>query len=320
VTEDLIWGLAKARDRVLVGRCDERYVQAVGQPPQRLGFRTDDFEVYWLAPDATYAVGLLHATRQSPNTPQRVIKRFADGRADHVLFPDTVDRILLSTDGGTIAVVTRHTTDNPSEPQAFLRLLRVETGEIRAIGSLTILSWVHWSPDGRRLVFTQRNTDVALTEPPSAERPLFGMAWTSWEEPTIHRIPGDATIRYDIYHRGTATWAPDSRHVLVYDQDPRFNSKPATLVTIDLAGKERTQPIVDAQGRPLFRFIPKDVAAGNPLVLGREGLLNSETGRVTPLETALLLRWSLEPGKLLRWQLTPEGPRLDTVAAPAGTP
>jgi hypothetical protein len=314
--DDLGLGLAKARDRVVVRKCDELYVQVMGQPPKRLGFRTDDFAVNWLAPDAAYAVGVRYATRQSPGTPSRLIKRFVDGRADQVLYPDPVSRVWAPPDGETIAFLVDRQGAAPLEPRAEMKLLRVETGEVKEVGAFDVSGWVQWSPDGQRLMFTHRNSEVSLMASPSVERPGFSVAWTSWEAPVVNRIPGDAAIRYDLYHRGTAVWAPDSRGLLVFDQAPMTLSKPARLVTLDLDGNEVARPIVDGQGQPLYYFMPTDVYADTRLVFGYHGLLDTETGRAMPFDTKDLLRWSRVPGRLLRWRATPEGPILDTVAAP----
>lgn len=316
---DLPFWAQKIRDGVLLTRCSEAFIQRLGQAPQPLGISRDDFSIDWLAPDASYAIGIRRATPATPNVPPRLVKRFADGRPDRVFQSESVHQVMVSPDGRTIALLSTRMVGEPPMSRAVLSLMNAESGEVRDLGAAVMGIWTQWSPDGRRLMYEQWNTDVGFTDPVDLERPVLSLAWTSWDEPISHRIPGNAAVLYDL-RRGMATWAPDSRRLLIYDQNPLIPDKKANLVTIDVDGKETSRPIMDQRGQPLRQFVPSDVAPGNRLVLGREGLLDSETGRVIPFDTEHLLRWSLEPGKLLRWQMTPEGPRLDTVPGPTGTP
>lgn len=304
---DQPWWGHRSRESVLLGRCRERFIQRLGQPPQALGFGTDDFAIDWVALDGSVALG----TRHIPPTTSHLIKRFADGRPDQVLRADSVERVCVSPDGKIMALISPY-----RESQANLVLMSAETGEVRDIGVLALGTWMQWSPDGQRLMYQQRNLEVALEDPTDVARPIFSLAWTSWEEPTSHRLPGDAAVRYDL-HRGMVTWAPDSRRLLIFDQNLGLMGKRANLVTVTFDGQETSRPLLDVQGQPINHFTVRDIAPDNRLVLGNEGLLDIETGRVAPLDTTHLLRWSLVPGKFLRWRTTPDGPVLDTVAAPS---
>jgi hypothetical protein len=310
------WRGQQARDWVRLGRCRDGFIQRVGQSPEPLRFRIEDFGIAWLAPDASHALGLRYATPTSREVPQQLIKRFADGRPDQVLSTDIVNQHWFSPDGKTVAYFTQGPmVGDPPEPSYDVILLRTETGEMRKVAaSLHVMgTWTQWSPNGERLLFQQRHPEALNGDPWSAEQPLYSFAWTSWDEPTAHRMPGNAAIRYDL-HRGMITWAPDSRHVLIYDQNPMIPNKRGNLVTIDFAGREVSRPMVDPDGKPLTDFVPFDIAPGNRLMVGYNGLLDAETGRFTPHTIEGVRRWSLEPGKLLRWRMTPDGPVLETVS------
>jgi hypothetical protein len=316
VVADDQWRGQNPRDWVRLGHCEESFIQRVGQSPEPLRIRTEDFGIAWLAPDASYALGLRHATPTSREVPPQLIKRFADGRPDQVLSTDIVNQHWFSPDGNTVAYITQGPmVGDPPEPRYDLTLLRTETGEVRKVSAAVNVmgTWTHWSPDGERLLFQQRHPEALNGDPWSVEQPLYSFAWTSWDAPTAHRMPGNAAIRYDL-HRGMMTWAPDSRHVLIYDQNPMIPNKRANLVTLDFSGHEVSRPIVGPDGKGLTYFQPKDIAPGNRLMVGFNGLLDAETGRFTPHAMEGALRWSLEPGKLLRWRVTPEGPVLDTVS------
>lgn len=300
-----------ARDWVLLGRCEERFIQRVGQSPTPLAFRIEDFDITWLAPDASFALGLRHATPTAHDLPQQLIKRFADGRPDELLSTESIYQYWISPDGGTIAFLTRGAmVGDPPEPSFNLSLLRTETGEVREVATAVadLGNWTQWSPDGDRLLFQH----ALGGEPRTADRSQVSIAWTSWDEPMPHRMPGNAASRYDL-HRGMMTWAPDSRQVLIFDQNPMIPNRHANLVTLDFAGKEVSRPIVGPDEKQLTYFVPIDIVAGNRLMVGYNGLLDAETCRFLPHAIEGVLRWSLEPGKLLRWRMMPEGPVLDTV-------
>lgn len=313
---DAPWWGQRARDWVLLGLCESRYIQRVRQSPAPLRLRVEDFGLAWLAPDASYALGLRHATPTAQDVQQQLIKRFTDGRPDQLLSTEIVNQLWVAPDGATIAFLTQGApVGDPPEPTSHLSLFRVETGEVRQVAtSVSVMStWTQWSPDGTRLLIHQRHPEALNGDPWSVDRPLFSLAWTSWNDPTLHRMPGNAAMRYDL-HRGMMSWAPDSRHVLIYDQNAMIPNSQANLVTLDFAGKETLFPIVGPEGKALTDFVPLDIAPGNRMLVGYNGFLDAETGRFAPHTIEGVLRWSLEPGKLLRWRPASDGLVLDTVS------
>jgi hypothetical protein len=287
----------KGRDWVLLGRCDRRYVQRVGRSPESLGISLRDFAISWLASDASYAFG----TNLGGGT-TALVERFADGRPDKVLFRGSVGQHWVSPDGKTIAFQYARPIGEVEERKMHLYLLRTETSEIRDVSEVD--GWIFkWSPDSQKLLFQFRDPSASYNR----------LAWTSWDSPERHSQTGTGALMYDLF-RGTITWAPDSCHLLIYNQNPMLPGKLANLVTLDLEGHELTNtPIVGADGQQLRYFDPYDIMAGNPLIVGHAGLLDQMSGKVTPLSEEGVVGWSSEPGKLLRWRMTPEGPTLDTV-------
>jgi dipeptidyl aminopeptidase/acylaminoacyl peptidase len=289
------------RDWVTLSRCQDSYMQRVGEVPQPIGLRSPDFGITWLAPDGKSAIGTLSRAGK-PNVP--LIRRWADGRPDEVLVPRFYGLHAVSPNG---RMVVYWGDREAGDPDGYTRLvlLRVDDGKRRSVvasGSVTVFM-LQWSPDSSRVLFADRAPDDMCEV----------LAWTGWEDARLHRLAKATTPGVDLM-RGRVGWAPDSRHLLLYGQNPMIPNKRASLITIDLEGDEKARvPITDAQGVQLAYFDPRDVAVGNPQVLGFRQLLDTKTGKVVAVADPDIVGWSSEPGKLLRWRMTPQGPELATV-------
>jgi hypothetical protein len=291
------------RDWVLLARCGEPYFQRVGQAPRPLGIQDDDLAIHWLSSDGNTAL----ATRSrlvAGQASQALVQRFADGRPDRVLLEGLISpsSVSISSDGETVALWLISTISSDEEPMNSLYLVRVSTAETRLVVSGAVASWwLKWSPDGRKVLFEGRH-------PQGYSR----LIWTSWEAPTLHTLKAEGTHMYNST-RGQLSWAPNSRHVLIFDQNPMIESKRAELVTVDLEGNSvSSRPIVDAQGQHLTDFGPLAVRTDNPSVLGHRGILHADTAIVRPLSDEVL-GWAQAPNTVLRWRMLPEGPVLDEV-------
>ncbi|MNS56518.1 hypothetical protein D3C72_893790 [compost metagenome] len=182
----------------------------------------------------------------------------------------------------------------------MLHLLRIDTGEVRTSSEATqVLSW---SPDGQK---------VLLMKPLSPDN-TGGLAWASWDDPTVRFIGDEIPAHVSV--RESVNWTGDSEHVVIVHQDTRIPGRTAGLVMFKLDGTiVARKGLVDAAGAPLLAFGPMDTQAGNPLIAGYDGLLDPSTGVVSPLPADAIPRWSTRPGELLRWRMGPAGPQLDTV-------
>ncbi|MNS56519.1 hypothetical protein D3C72_893800 [compost metagenome] len=298
----------RGKDWAGVIRCNEHYVLALGQPIQPLGIDTTDFSIKWVAPDRTSAIGTLYRTGDSHSS---VIRRWADERPDEVLAPMVNGELSVAPDGRTIAFFGEADAGDPPDASRLV-LMRIATGERRTmVAHASIYSWMmRWSPDSLRILLPSRLPNESF------ER----LAWTGWNEPTLH-VMDQATMPHVDLMYSFVGWAPDSQHLLICKQNPKIPNTFAFLIDVDLQGRERSSvPIVDEDGRPETYFVIDDVMADNPLVLGRQSLLNTQTGRLTRVSREGLVGWSSEPGKLLHWRLTPEGPRLEVHPVPSPSP
>jgi hypothetical protein len=301
-------------DWIEIGRCDERYVQVVGRSPEPFGIDTTNFRVEWVSPDRTWAIGWA-----SPIGARsfQAVRRWADGRPDERL-SDAFDHSLSVSPNGQFGAYWSNV--GPDDPPGSMRLTLVRFSD-RALREMLVSSNqyanpVQWSPDSQRLLFLNQSLDSAFQ----------GLEWTGWDEPTIHRFdkPDSPTVSWRL--GASFSWAPDSRHILVYDQQPFLETpfspgRPAYLVTADLDGHTiDRKPLLGSDGEHLTTFYPRDVVAGNPVIVSHDSLLDTRTGRVTRVTTEGLVGWSSEPGKLLHWRLTSDGPRLEVHPAPSPSP
>jgi dipeptidyl aminopeptidase/acylaminoacyl peptidase len=263
----------------------------------------DDLAIHWLSSDGNTAL----ATRSrlvAGQASQALIQRFADGRPDRVLIEGLISpsTVSVSPDGKTVAFWGISGISSETETTNSLYLVRASTAEVRLVVEGTVASWwLKWSPDGRKVLFEGRDPEG------------YGrLTWTSWEAPSLHMLRGAGTLMYNPM-RGQLSWAPDSRHVLIFDQNPMIESKRAELVTVDLEGNSvSSRPIVDAQGEWLQSFAPLAVQADNPSVLGHSAILEAGTAIVRPLSDEVL-GWAHAPNTVLRWRMLPGGPVLDEV-------
>lgn len=310
----LVSRVRAGEDWVEIGRCDERAVQVVGRSPEPFGIDTTNFSVAWVSPDRTSAIGWaspigarsFHAAR-----------RWADGRPDERL-SDAFDHSISVSPNGQFGAYWGYA--GPDDPPGSMRLNLVRFTdrahrEMLAMGN-EYARPIQWSPDSQRLLYLNQSLDSTFQ----------GLEWTSWDEPTVHRLdkPDSPTVSWRL--GASYSWAPDSRHILVYDQTP-FNEtpfspgRPAYLVTANLDGHTLDRkPMLGLDGQHLTKFYPQDVMADNPVIVGHDSLLDTRTGQVTAVANEGLVGWSSEPGKLLHWTMTPDGPRLAVHPMPSPSP
>jgi WD40-like Beta Propeller Repeat len=296
---------AYGRGWVVLARCESRYLQRVGQSPMPLEYLSGPVRLEWLAPDGSFAL----ITTSRVNEQSKLVRRWANGSADELLHQGPFGSLAVAPDGRTIAWVSSQPVDEQTS-KSELHLLQSDSGERRTLpvgGGYQF--WLKWSPDSRKLLYLDRDPDETWDR----------LNWTSWDDLVRHRFEGEVQGRYDSI-RGQISWAPDSRHVLIYDQNPMIPNKTAVLLTLDLEGSlVAEKPIVGPDGRPETWFNPREVQADNPLVVGYQSILDTRTGMVYPAGEGAV-GWSSKPGELLRWRLTSEGPQLDTVPFKAAAP
>lgn len=297
-------------DWIEIGRCDERYMQVVGRSPEPLGIDTTNFWVEWVSPDRTWAIGWASPVGARSF---HAVRRWADGRPDERL-TDVFDQSFSVSPNGQFGAYWSYAAPDDSPGSMRLKLVRFSDRahrEMLARGT-EYARPIEWSPDSQRLLFLNQSLGSAFEE----------LVWTGWDEPTIHRFDKPDSPRVDWRLGARFGWAPDSRHILVYDQHP-FNQtpfspgRPAYLVTADLDGHTiDRKPMLGSDGGHLTHFDAQDVMADNPLIVGHDSLLDTRTARVTRVADEGLVGWSSEPGKLLHWRVTAGGPRLDALPAP----
>jgi hypothetical protein len=277
-------------DTILLMKCGEQYLQQIGQAPVPLRIPATDWLMGWLAPDGSSAIGMgtdgLLYRRRPPVSSEELIK-------------STKGHGLKMSAGGRFAAYMVPVDGSPTAPLT-LHLLRLDTGEVRTAGEATqVLSW---SPDGQK---------VLLMKPLSSLN-TGGLAWASWDDPTV-RFIGDE-VPAQVGARDAFSWTGDSEHIVIIDQRPNIPDTKAGLVMFKLDGTiVARKELVDQAGQPLVAYGPMDVQAGNPLIAGYNGLLDPSTGVVSPLPADAIPRWSSRAGELLRWRQGPSGPTLDTM-------
>lgn len=279
-------------DTILLMRCGEQYLQQIGQAPVPLRIPATDWLMGWLAPDGSSAIGMgadgLIFRRRPPVSSEELIKA-------------TKGHGLKMSAGGRLAAYMVPPVGQPTD-SPVLHLMRLDTGEVRISGEATqVLSW---SPDGQK---------VLLMKPLSSLN-TGGLAWASWDDPTVRFIGDEIPAHVSV--RDSVNWTGDSQHVVIISQDTRIPGRTAGLVMFRLDGTiVARKGLVDPAGEPLLAYGPTDAQAGNPFIAGYYGLLDPSTGVVSPLPADAVPRWSSRPGELLRWRQGPDGPTLDTVKA-----
>lgn len=278
-------------DTVVLMKCGEQFLQQVGHAPVPLRIPATDWMMGWLAPDGSSAIGMM------PDG--LIVRRRPPVSSEDLIIATKGSGLRMSADGRFAAYLMPPRDGQPTS-LPVLYFLEVATGEVRVSGDVTQV--MSWAPDGRK---------VLVMKPFSPEN-TGGLAWASWEDPTVRFIGDEVPALASV--RDSVNWTGDSQHIVIIHQDTRIPGRTAGLVMFSLDGTiVARKGLVDPAGEPLLAFGPTDAQPGNPLIAGYNGLLDPNTGVVSPLPADAIPRWSSRPGELLRWRQGAEGPTLDTV-------
>jgi hypothetical protein len=285
--------MLEGSDTVVLMKCGEQFLQQVGQAPVPLRIPATDWLMGWLAPDGASAIGM--------TTDGLIVRRRPPVSSEDLIKATKGSGLKMSADG-RFAVYMMPPRDGQPTSLPVLHFLEVATGEVRASGDVTqVLSW---APDGRK---------VLVMKPISPEN-TGGLAWASWDDPTVRFIGDEVPAHVSV--RDSVIWTGDSQHIVIVSGDTRIPGRTAGLVMFKLDGTiVARKGLVDPAGEPLLAYGLTDAQAGNSLIAGYYGLLDPSTGVVSPLPADAIPRWSTRPGELLRWRQGPDGPTLDTVRA-----